>query len=208
MKLRKNFRIELNISLLRKQCDFFGFTENHEDESILIFHRCSSSLNVKSDSFEKIRIYQCHELHTGNTPRSIMTKGNSVTKGTTYGNFVRGNKDKLMITYRRERSHVYSMRGACGVLFEGEIHFFGGILNDEPTYGIPNFARQHFVIETKRSGQLVKMTKKAELEIAISFSSCGTFEMTSEYFPWFKKMLYFYALMNCTQEPVIYLMEN
>ena len=31
-----------------------------------------------------------------------------------------------MISYRREPSHDYTMRGACGVLFEGEIHFFGG----------------------------------------------------------------------------------
>ena len=68
-------------------------------------------------------VNQCGELHIGNTPRSIMTKGNSISFGTQYGNFIRGNKDKLMITYRREPSHDYTMYGACGVLFEGEIHF-------------------------------------------------------------------------------------
>ena len=52
-----------------------------------------------------------------------MTKGNSMSFGTQYGNFIRGNKDKLMISYRRESSHDYSMRGTCGVLLEGEIHF-------------------------------------------------------------------------------------
>ena len=38
----------LNIGL-RKQCEFFGFTENHENESILIFHSCSSNRNVDKD---------------------------------------------------------------------------------------------------------------------------------------------------------------
>ena len=55
-----------------------------------------------------------------------MTKGNSISLGTPYGNFIRGNNDKLMISYSRERSHDYNMEAACSVLFEGEIHFFGG----------------------------------------------------------------------------------
>ena len=82
-----------------------------------------------------------------------------------------------MISYRREPSHDYTMNGACGVLFEGEIHFFGGW---------SDFGRQHFVIETKRSGQLIKMTKKENLEIGFTSPSCSSFEMFSEYFPWFK----------------------
>ena len=111
----------MNIDL-RKYCEFFGFTENHENESILIFHICSSNLNVDRDVDMDFG-GPCHELHIGNTPRSIMTKGNSMSFGTQYGNFIRGNKDKLMISYRRESSHDYSMRGTCGVLLEGEIHF-------------------------------------------------------------------------------------
>ena len=43
------------------------------------------------------------------------------------------------------------------VLYEGDIHFFGGDSH--------SLARQHFVIETKRSGKLVKMVKKEDLEI-------------------------------------------
>ena len=115
----------------------------------------------------------CKELHIGDIPRSIMTKGNSVTNGTQYRNFIRGNKDKLMITYRREPSHDYSMRYACGVLFEGEIHFFGGVNNTPPGFG--DFSRQHFVIETKRRGQLVKMTAKEDLEIGFVDASCSSF---------------------------------
>ena len=130
-------------------------------------------------------VNQCGELHIGNTPRSIMTKGNSISFGTQYGNFIRGNKDKLMITYRREPSHDYTMYGACGVLFEGEIHFFGGD-NQYWQYGGESFTdllnRQHFVIETKRSGQLVKMTKKEDFKIRLFRPSCSSFEITSKHF--------------------------
>ena len=151
----------LSVNDSRKYCEFIGFTENHENESILIFHFCSTNINLNTDDPG-----QCRERHIGNTPRSIMTKGNSVAIGTRYGNFIKGNRDKLMITYRRERSHDYTMFEACGVMFEGEIHFFGGYnyTNDNGT----DLSRQHFVIETKRSDQLVKMTKKNDLEQGVS----------------------------------------
>ena len=77
-----------------------------------------------------------------------------------------------MITYRREPSHDYTMDAACGVLFEGEMHFFGGY-----TYSVGiDLTRQHFVIETQRSGQLAKMTRKENLEIGFRFPSCSSFE--------------------------------
>ena len=124
----------------------------------------------------------CNEKHIGNTPRSIMTKGTSTRRknglsGYLYGNLDPGNNDKLMISYRREPSHDYVMTGVCGVIFEGEMHFFGGE---------GNFSRQHFVIETQRSGQLVKMTKMEDLEIGFEYPSCSSFEMTGEHFPWLK----------------------
>ena len=174
------YLIKLNIDS-RKQCEFFGFTENHENESILIFHSCSTNLNLKTEDQG-----QCQEKHIGNTPRSIMTKGTSTRRknrlpGSLYGNFDPGNNDKLMITYRREPSHDYTMLGACGVLFEGKMHFFGG----DPYINGIDFTRQHFVIETKRSGQLVKMTKQKDLEIRFEGPACSSFQMTSEYFPWF-----------------------
>ena len=87
-------RSKLNFDL-RKYCEFFGFTENHENESILIFHSCSTNILLNTES-----ISYCIEKHIGNTPRSIMTKGNSVAIGTQYGNFIKGNRDKLMISYR------------------------------------------------------------------------------------------------------------
>ena len=163
----------------RKTCKFFGFNSNHEDESILIFHICSTNIFTGSN----VDYSNCGELHTGDIPRSVMTKGISTTEGTPYGNFIRGNNDKLMISYEREWSHDYTMSGACGVLFEGEMHFFGGyyyIFDDS------DLSRQHFVIETQRNAKLVKMTKKENLNIAIQDASCSIFEMPSKNFPWFQ----------------------
>ena len=82
-----------------------------------------------------------------------------------------------MISYRREPSHDYRMLGACSVLYEGEMHFFGGA----STYDI-DFSRQHFVIETKRSGQLVKMTEKENLEIGFYEHSCSSLSWSEENF--------------------------
>ena len=166
----------MNINL-RKSCEFFGFTVNHENESILIFHSCSTNIYLNTDGG------YCDEKHIGNTPRSIMTKGNSVANGTRYGNFIKGNRDKLMISYRREPSHDYTMLGACGVLFEGEIHFFGGY---DYRYGDDrmDFTRQHFVIETKRSGNVVKMKKLKDLDFGLNNPSCSSFEIRSRYLRW------------------------
>ena len=66
----------------------------------LFFHSCSANLNVDKD---ENYFGSCEQLHIRNTPRSIMTKGNSVENGTEYGNFINGNRDKLMISYRREK---------------------------------------------------------------------------------------------------------
>ena len=123
----------------------------------------------------------CNETHIGNTPRSIMTKGTSTTprSKSVYGNFDPGNNDKLMISYRREPSHDYEMSGACGVLFKGEMHFFGG---EERV----SMDRQHFVIEKQRSGKRVKMTKMEDLEIGFQSPSCSSFQKTSGHFPWLR----------------------
>ena len=48
----------------RKQCEFFGFTENHEDESILIFSSCSSNMyendeRLDGNNFTLLRT--CHD---------------------------------------------------------------------------------------------------------------------------------------------------
>ena len=116
-------------------------------ESIIIFHSCSTNINLKTN-----KIGSCNEKHIGNTPRSIMTKGTSTRRKKSqpgekkpkkrmliplYGNFDPGNTDKLMISYRREPSHDYTMRGACGVIYQGDMHFFGGGSYNEGEF-IPN----------------------------------------------------------------------
>ena len=127
----------------------------------------------------------CIENHTGNTPRSIMTKGTSTRRkswlpGYLYGNFDPGDQDKLMITYYRDPTHDYKMYGACGVIYQGDMHFFGGsnlvfsrvsVKYSLADYGISedllenrDFTKQHFVIETQRSGKMVKMMKLKDLD--------------------------------------------
>ena len=152
--MHRLFRYKHNV---RQPCEFFGFTENVAEESIIIFHECSSNFfENKTDN------KWCGEKHIGNTPRSIMTKGTSTRpKSRPYGNFHPGDNDKLMISYKREQFHDYTMAETCGVLYRGEMHFFGGAYYVEERF---NRFYQHFVVERKRSGQLVKMTKKEWLQ--------------------------------------------
>ena len=152
-------------SKLSKPCEFFGFIEAPIEESIIIFHSCSSNLHMKL-SFGGILKGGCQEDHIGNTPRSIMTKGTSTRRknrlpGYLYGNFDPGNQDKLMITYYRDQSHNYTLFNACGVIYHGDMHFFGGT---QYGVGYKDFSRQHFIIETHRSGKMVQMKKMKDLD--------------------------------------------
>ena len=99
-----------------------------------------------------------------------------------YGIFDPGNQDKVMITFKRESSHDYTLQGACGVVYQGDMHFFGGQKYSIPEFG--DFSRQHFVIERQRSGKMVKMTEKKSLDIAFQYPSCSNFAMISKNFPW------------------------
>ena len=146
----------------RNPCEFFEFIEAPIEESIIIFHSCSTNLNLETSPYNL-----CGENHIGNTPRSIMTKGSSTRRknrspGYLYGNFDPGDQDKLMITYKRDQTHDYILDGACGVIYRGEIHFFGGENGD--LGGDYDFEKQHFIIETHRSGKMVKMTKMKDMD--------------------------------------------
>ena len=46
-------------------------------------------------------------------------KGSSTRAGTKYGNFVKGNRDKLMISYVRDPTLDYAMAGTCGIVHQG-----------------------------------------------------------------------------------------
>ena len=84
--------------------------------------------------------------------------------GSLYGNCDLGDQDKLMITYNRDQTHDYTMNNACSVIYQGNMHFFGGgfmYFRGEDLY---TFDRQHFIIETNRSGKMVKITKMKDLD--------------------------------------------
>ena len=51
--------------------------------------------------------------------RESLIKGSSTRAGTKYGNFIKGNKDKLMISYLRDQTLDYAMAGTCGVVYQG-----------------------------------------------------------------------------------------
>ena len=125
-------------------------------------------------------------------------------KGTPYGNLHLGNEDKLMITYKRDTLHYYTMDGACSVIYEGEMHFFGA----EPyrkTYSDDYaFLKQHFTIDTKRRGKMIRMTRQHDLEIKFYYPSCSTFETTSQYFPWLRENI----VVLCFGGPVPSQIEN
>ena len=150
---------------IRNSCEFFGFIEAPIEESIIIFHRCSTNLDLK-----RSQSLDCAENHIGNTPRSVMTKGTSTRRknrlpGSLYGNFDPGDQDKLMITYQRDPTHDYTMSSACGVIYQGNVHFFGGQNYSDDSEDIPyDFSKQHFIVETHRTGKMVKMTKMNDLD--------------------------------------------
>ena len=131
----------------------------------------------------ELRGTDCGGKYWGNVPRSIMTKGTSTRRknpfpGYLYGNFDPGDQDKLMITYRRKPSHDYTMFGACGVVYQGDMNFFGGIS------GTANdMSRQHFVIETHKSDERLKMVRMQKLEnlnTGLTDPICSTFKLKYE----------------------------
>ena len=154
---------------------------------------------------KRSRSAKCGENHIGNTPRSIMTKGTSTRRknrlpGNLYGNFDPGDQDKLMITYERDPTRDYTMTGACGVIYQGDMHFFGGrnniITNDDFSVNFEEFVssgralrKQHFKIETNRRGKMPKMTKMKDLDIGFGNPSCSSFDITSDSFPFSSKSI-------------------
>ena len=85
-------------------CYFFEWAENFQNQSILIIDSCSTNVLLDTNSEG-----HCYEMHVGNVPRTIMSKGFSMREGHKYGRITLGNNDKLMISYRRESTHDYTM---------------------------------------------------------------------------------------------------
>ena len=146
----------------------------------MIFNRCSSNILQQAD----VTSHCDGSRFIGNTPRSILTKGTSTRRKSRLPGkfFLRkfdpGNNGKLMTTYRREPSHNYTFDGTCGVLYQEDMHFFGGI-NDN----LNDLSRQHFVVEKHRSGERLKrvrMQKLENLNTGLMDPMCSTFQLKYE----------------------------
>ena len=144
-------------------------------------HECSTSVYLNNS----LRSNGCIEKNLGEQPRSIMTKGTSTRAKSPrpYGNFDPGNEDKLMISYSRDRQEQYSLDSACGVVYEGNMHFFGGSNFGRSNDGYGDFRSQHLVIE-KSKGKLPRLIQKELLDLRISSPACSVFEWPSERFPY------------------------
>ena len=68
------------------------------------------------------------------------------------------------------------MFGACGVLYQGKMHFFGGSNEYWPR---EDLRYQHFIIEEPENG-IPRMTKLKNLNVGLQNPSCTTFQITSE----------------------------
>lgn len=144
-------------------------------------HECSTSIYLNNS----LETNGCIEKNLGQQPRSIMTKGASTRAKSPrpYGNFDPGNDDKLMISYLREREVQYSLTDTCGVVYEGNMHFFGGSNFGRSNDGYGDFRSQHLVIE-KTSGKLPRLIQKELLDLRIGSASCSVFEWQSNRFPY------------------------
>ena len=72
------------------------------------------------------------------------------------------------------------MFGACGVRFQGKMHFFGGTNEYWPR---KDLRYQHFIIEEPRKG-IPRMVKLEDLNIGLQNPACASFQIASQYFPW------------------------
>ena len=148
----------------RNYCESIGI---RQDDLIVIFDECST--NVFDDS----SYAYCHrnakmEQRLPKFPRAISVTG--------------GQDDQFTISFNEEPSFDYMMRHACGVVYQRDIHFFGGYLSitgagqysDLQTEH--DFRNQHFVIEKETSGTF-GLRKRKDLSIGFENPSCSTVQI-------------------------------
>ena len=156
------------IKNVRNYCEFLGI---RQDDLIIIFDECSA--NVFDDGY-------CHtnkDQGLPKFPRSI-----PVTSGST--------NDEFTISYNKEPSFDYTMTYACGVFYQGDMHFFGGYISPTSKGQYPerqtdqDFSKQHFVIEKVTKGTF-GLQKRKDLGIGIENPSCSTFQIAGS--SWFRR---------------------
>ena len=102
----------------------------------------------------------------GDNERAVITRGLSSRLDKT-GNYTRiGNEDKIITSFNTKGSErKYSFDGACGVMYKGIMHFFGGYSLDYPN--------QHFGLSEKRN-----FVKYKYLGIGFHLPQCSTFKIS------------------------------
>ena len=107
----------------------------------------------------------------GNDERAVMTRGLSSDVLSWSKKYIIGNKDKIITSFNTNGAVKYSFNCACGVIYQGIIHFFGGS-NDVDWNNDYNYENQHFGFDEKRN-----FVKYKNLEIDFECIACNTFNI-------------------------------
>ena len=102
-------------------------------------------------------------IFSGNYEIAVITRGLSNYLDKTDEIYKIGNKDKIISSFNTNENVKYQLNGACGVTYQGLIHFFGGN---------HNYENQHFGFDEKRN-----FVKYKNLEIDFTRSQCSTFKI-------------------------------
>ena len=66
------------------------------------------------------------DARDGNDELAVITRGLSSYLYDTGDKYKIGDKDKIITSFNTNGNEKYSLTGACGVIYQGVIHFFGG----------------------------------------------------------------------------------
>ena len=108
-----------------------------------------------------------YKARDGKDEKAVITYGLS-SYLYTGDQFKIGNKDKIITSFNTNENVQYSLNRACGVIYQGLIHFFGGYnfkSNDD-------YESQHFGFDEKRN-----FVQYKNLEMGFSYPQCSTFKI-------------------------------
>ena len=101
----------------------------------------------------------------GNNERAVITRALSNYLDKTDGKYKIGNKDKIITSFNTNGNVKYDFDDACGVTYQGLIHFFGGYFDA--------YENQHFGFDEKRN-----FVKYKNLEIDFRIPQCSNFKIS------------------------------
>ena len=156
------------LSLLKKPseiqvCQEYGIYDKPEN-SLLVFYPYAKD----GDYFEIInKAYDYTEirrLKDGNN-KAVITRGLSTYLDKTAKLYKIGNKDKILTPFNTNGNVEYQLEGACGVLYQGLIHFFGGFDN--------RYRNQHFGFDGNRN-----FVQYKSLVMSFTIPQCSTLNIS------------------------------